>query len=89
MENCYKKEVRTFFFFFFFFFFFLLFTFENAGNLFWVYKNGNFYREKAFHAGKKIRKNDFMSVTPLDSVKYRNRKKHCFLAAAIFLSVEL
>ena len=24
------------------FFFFLLFTFENDGNLFWVYQNGNF-----------------------------------------------
>ena len=47
------------FFFFFFFFFFLLFTFENDGNLFWVHQNGNFLPGKAFHAGKKIRKNDF------------------------------
>ena len=47
----------------FFFFFFpspLLFTFENSGNLFWVYQNGNFLPGKSsFHAGKKIRKNDF------------------------------
>ena len=28
--------------FFFFFFFFLLVTFENDGNLFWIYQNGNF-----------------------------------------------
>ena len=51
-----------FFCFFFFFFFFLLFTFQNEWNLFWVYqttKMGIFYWEKAFHAGKKIRKNDF------------------------------
>ena len=42
-----------------FFFFFWLFTFENDNNLFWVYQNGNFLLEKIFHAGKKIRKNDF------------------------------
>ena len=34
-------------------------------------KMGNFYREKAFHVGKKLRKNDFapsenMPVTPLE-----------------------
>ena len=45
--------------FFFFFFFFFHFTFENDGNLFWVYQNGIFYREKAFHTRKKIRGNDF------------------------------
>ena len=27
-------------------FFFLLFTFENNGNLFWVYQNGNFLQGK-------------------------------------------
>ena len=32
-----------------FFPFFLLFTFWNHWNLFWVYQNGNFYWEKAFH----------------------------------------
>ena len=46
-------------FFFFFFFFFLLFTFENNRIFFCLPKWGIFYREKAFHAGKKIRKNDF------------------------------
>ena len=49
-----QNEERTFF-----FWFFLLLTFQNHINLFLVYQNGNFYREKAFHAGKKIRKNDF------------------------------
>ena len=39
---------------FFFLFFFLLFTFQNDKNLFWVIKMEIFYREKAFHAGKKI-----------------------------------
>ena len=43
----------------FFFFFFLLFTFENDGICFGSTKMGIFYREKTFHAGKKIRKNDF------------------------------
>ena len=58
--------------FFSFFFFFLLFTFENDGNLFWDYQKWKIlYREKAFHVGKKIRKDDFapseknMPVTPL------------------------
>ena len=37
-------------------FFFLLFTFWNLWNLFWVYQNGNFYWEKAFHARKKTLK---------------------------------
>ena len=41
------------------FFFFLLFTFENDGNLFWVYQNGDFIPGKAFYAGKKSGKNDF------------------------------
>ena len=40
-----------------FFFSFLLFTFENHRNLFWIYQNVNFL--KAFHARKKIWKNDF------------------------------
>ena len=40
-------------FFFFFFFFWLLFTFQNDQNLFWVYQNGNFLPEKAFHAREK------------------------------------
>ena len=35
-RKCYKKRWGPF------FFFFLLFTFENDGNLFWVYQNGNF-----------------------------------------------
>ena len=43
----------------FFFLSFFAFTFQNDKNLFWVYQNGNFLPEKAFHAGKKIRKNDF------------------------------
>ena len=43
------KEVRTFF-----------FAFENDGNLWRVYQNGNFLGGKAFHAGKRIRKNDFI-----------------------------
>ena len=45
------NKVRT-------FFFFLLFTFENDGNLFWVYQNGNILpgKKKTFRAGKKIRK---------------------------------
>ena len=35
-------------------FVFLLFTFENDGNLFWVYQNGNFStRKKHFTPGKK------------------------------------
>ena len=40
--------------FFFFFFFFWLFTFENGGNLYWVYQNGNFVTgKKHFTQGKK------------------------------------
>ena len=46
-------------FFFFFFFLFVLFTFENDGNLFWVYQNGNFLPGKSISRLKKIRKNDF------------------------------
>ena len=39
---------------------FFFFTYQNHWNLFWVYQNGNFLTgKKAFHAGKKIRKNDF------------------------------
>ena len=41
------------FFFFFFFFFFLLFTFENDGNLFWVYQNGNFLPGKSISRREK------------------------------------
>ena len=51
-----KRGKEHFFFFFFFsfsFFFSCLSTFQNHWILFWV------YREKTFHAGKKIRKNDF------------------------------
>ena len=44
---------------FFFFFLSLLFTFQNDKKLFRVYHNGNFLSGKAFHAGKKIRKNAF------------------------------
>ena len=36
-----------------FFFFFCFSLLKNDGNLFWVYQNGNFYREKTFHGGKK------------------------------------
>ena len=50
-----EKEVRTFFFFFFFCFSLLKMTKMCFGST----KMGIFYREKAFHAGKKIRKNDF------------------------------
>ena len=51
--------------FFFVFLFFLFFTFKNDENLFWVYqiKMEIFYREEAFHTGKKIRKND---LAPLE-----------------------
>ena len=42
-----------------FFFSLSLFTFENDRNLFWVYQNGDFLREKTFHGGEKFRKNDF------------------------------
>ena len=38
---------------FFFFFFFLLFTFENDGNLFWVYQNRNFRPGKSISRRKK------------------------------------
>ena len=39
---------------------FLFFTFQNDENLFWGYQKMEiFYREKAFHVGKKIWKNDF------------------------------
>ena len=62
--------------FFFFFFFFLLFTFENDGNLFCT-QTGIFYREKAFHVGKKKKTGKItlppqknMPVTPL--VRIRN-----------------
>ena len=58
-----EKEVRTFFFLFCFVFvclffvcFVLFFTFENDGNLFWVYQNGNFVPGKKFHAGKNRKK---------------------------------
>ena len=44
--------------FFFFFFLSFLFTFWIQWNLFWVYQNGN-YRERAFHARKKIGNSDF------------------------------
>ena len=59
-------------FFFFFFFFFLLFTFENDGNLFWVYQIGNFFTwKKHFTLGKKSEKTTLppqknMHVTPLN-----------------------
>ena len=48
-ENCYKKRWGPFFF----FFFFLLFTFENDGNLFWVYQNGNFLSGKSISRREK------------------------------------
>ena len=51
-----EKEVRTFFFFFFFFCFSLL---KMTKICFGSTKMGIFYREKAFHVGKKIRKDDF------------------------------
>ena len=52
------------------FFFLLLFTFQNH-HLFWVYQNGNFprgifYREKAFHAGRK--KSGKMTLPPLKNI---------------------
>ena len=37
----------------FFFFFFLLFTFENDGNSFWVYQNGNFLPGKSISRREK------------------------------------
>ena len=61
-------EERTFFFFFFFsfflffsffFFFFLLSSLKTTEICSGSTKIGIFYREKAFHAGEKIRKNDF------------------------------
>ena len=47
-----------------------LFTFQNDLNLFLVYRNGNFYQETAFHAGKKSGKMTFppqknFPLTPL------------------------
>ena len=57
-EN-YKREVgkvlkkRWGLFFSFFFFFFLLFTFENDGNLFWVYQNGTFQPGKSISRREK------------------------------------
>ena len=53
------KMRRGFFSFFLSFFFFFLFTFQNHWTLFWAYQNGNFYREKSFYSGEKIRKNEF------------------------------
>ena len=38
---------------FFFFFFFLVFTFENNGNLFWVYQNVNFLQGKSISRREK------------------------------------
>ena len=55
-ENVRKRGEDLFFFFFFFFCFSLLKTTKIC---FGSTKMGIFYREKAFHAGKKIRKNDF------------------------------
>ena len=49
-----KKEVRPFFFFFSFFFFAFHFCFENDGNLFWVYQNGNFLPGKSISHQEKI-----------------------------------
>ena len=43
-------------------------TFWNQQNLFGFYQNGNFYREKALHARKKIGKSDFGPPPP--SLKY-------------------
>ena len=54
-----KMRRRPFFFSFLFLFCFVLFCFllftffQNDENLFWVHQNGNFYREKGIHAGKK------------------------------------
>ena len=44
---------------FFSFFSSLLFTFENDGNLLWVYQNGNFLPGKSISHREKIRENDF------------------------------
>ena len=44
---------------FFFFFFFFFFTFENDGNLFWVYQNGNFLPGKNISRREKNRKSYF------------------------------
>ena len=52
-------------------FFFLLFTFENDGNLFWVYQNGNFLPVKSISRRKKksgkvtLPHQKNMPVTPL------------------------
>ena len=67
-------------FFFFFFFFFLLFTFENDGNLFWMYQNGNFLPGKNISSrGKKSGKMALppqknMPVTPLVRLKIVHSK---------------
>ena len=52
-EEKLKKEVRTF------FFFSRLSLFKTTEICFGSTKMGIFYQEKPFHAGKKIRKNDF------------------------------
>ena len=64
-----------------FFFSFLLFTFENDGNLFWLYQNGNFLPGKRhFTPGKKSGKMTLapqkMSVTPLPWPCY-SANGHC------------
>ena len=54
-----EGDRRGLFFFLFFFFFFFHWLFKTTEICFGSTKMGIFYREKAFHAGKKIRKNDF------------------------------
>ena len=55
----YKEKGDDLFFFFFFFFFFCFSVLKQTEIYFGSTKIGIFYREEAFHAGKKIRKNDF------------------------------
>ena len=62
VEKVMKRGEDVFFFFFFVFvclFVFSLFTFENGGNLFWVYQNGNFLPGKSISRGEKSQGNDF------------------------------
>ena len=74
---------------FFFFFFFPLFIFENDGNLFWVYQNGNFLPGKSISRREKksgkitLPLQENMPVTPLGlscqythSISFSSKSEH-------------
>ena len=52
-----------------FFFFFLLFTFENDGNLFWIYQNGNFLPGK--YISRRGKKSGKMTLPPQKNMPVR------------------